>query len=415
MADRPVPVPANQGNQVPQPARPQASGPVPPHAVPQPRGAGSAPPPAPRMAAQVAQSEPQQLPPDVEAEVAQPVGFWQHPFIQDVAPFITSVVAHVAIIVGALLILPPVRNAISKAVKEQISVASASIDNSNDGGVPNPGLSGDPTRAAQQNKFPDVPANSSGIASNKGPALVPTAAPGGGSGDASDTISTAGGGPGFGRGSGGGRGDGLGGNGTGDGTGALAPFGVPGGGGGGLTKGLFQGGGGAHKVIYVCDASGSMMTTFDQLRAEIRRSVDSLQRSQEFNVIFFQEFTNERGQKMDKVPLSPAGLLRVNSENRHKLADFLGNISPQQTTNPIPALELAFQQQPELIFLLTDGDFVDNDAVINRCRELNKDKKVRISTIAYISRGDTYEKVLKQIADDSGGTFKFVAEEELGR
>ena len=68
---------------------------------------------------------------------------------------------------------------------------------------------------------------------------------------------------------------------------------------------------------------------------------------------------------------------------------------------------------PQLIYMLTDGDFPDNNRVIEEIRKLNKDKKVKINTIAFMDRGEQYEKLLKQIADENGGLFKFVSDAEL--
>ena len=39
--------------------------------------------------------------------------------------------------------------------------------------------------------------------------------------------------------------------------------------------------------------------------------------------------------------------------------------------------------------------------------------KVKVHTIAFVDPGEDYEKALRQIADDSGGTFRFVAAEDL--
>jgi hypothetical protein len=85
----------------------------------------------------------------------------------------------------------------------------------------------------------------------------------------------------------------------------------------------------------------------------------------------------------------------------------------------IPSLELAFAQKPELIYLLTDGDFPDNDAVIRLCRQRAGDGRTKINTIAFcakeaLDRADTLEyiKMLKTIASDSGGRFRLVTNED---
>ena len=83
-------------------------------------------------------------------------------------------------------------------------------------------------------------------------------------------------------------------------------------------------------------------------------------------------------------------------------------------TNPIPALELAFKQQPDLIYLLTDGDFPDNEAVLSRIHTLNKSGHVKINTIAFVNDRDTdkaFIDLLKQIAKESGGVYNLAKED----
>ena len=104
-------------------------------------------------------------------------------------------------------------------------------------------------------------------------------------------------------------------------------------------------------------------------------------------------------------------------ENKLKATNYLEDkVTPRGETNPIPGLELAFQQKPELIYLLTDGDFPDNNAVLKRITELNKDHKVKINTIAFVSEADTdtdFMKLLDKIAKENGGVYKFVKESDL--
>ena len=67
--------------------------------------------------------------------------------------------------------------------------------------------------------------------------------------------------------------------------------------------------------------------------------------------------------------------------------------------------------------MLTDGDFPNNAAVIEEVRKLNAtrqgNQKVKINTIAFGDRGEEYEKMLKQVADENGGLFKFVTDSDL--
>jgi len=73
-------------------------------------------------------------------------------------------------------------------------------------------------------------------------------------------------------------------------------------------------------------------------------------------------------------------------------------------------------QKPELIYILTDGDFRDNQAVLKRIGELNRDRKAHVNTIAFVNDSDTdtaFLELLQQIARENGGTFKHVREGDL--
>ncbi len=340
-----------------------------------------------------------------DQEPAVPISFWQKPFVQEVMPFLTSLMLHVGLIALAFLTLKAVQ-AVIKVQQEQVVIPSSDIDTGDIGGIPHPGLGSDASRDAAQDKF-DVP-DAKGIADKAD--SKEAVMPGGGSGDTSaDAIPIAASlNSSVGKGAGaktGGTGDGSGG-GSGDAGGALAPYGMPGGGGGIGPKSNFLGShGNARHVAYVCDASGSMLSRFDELRMEIVKSVNALKTGQQFfNVIFFQE-SDKKGLTTGDV------LLPANAENKEKCSKFVEGVSPRAQTNPIPALELAFKEHPQLIFLLTDGDFDDNEAVAKWIADHNKDHKVKINTIAFItSSSEDPEKVLSKIAKDNGGIFKKVAE-----
>ena len=102
-------------------------------------------------------------------------------------------------------------------------------------------------------------------------------------------------------------------------------------------------------------------------------------------------------------------------ENKSKTYKFLEDTTARGRTDPIPGLEAAFKLQPQLLFLLTDGDFPDNEAVKTWIRQQNKDKKIKINTIAFVGTEDKeYQKVLREIAQENGGVFRFVSEQDLG-
>lgn len=157
-------------------------------------------------------------------------------------------------------------------------------------------------------------------------------------------------------------------------------------------------------IVYVCDCSGSMMTKFDILRQQLRKSIDSLRPTQQFNVIFLSS---------DQAQCFAPQLQIATPKSKGAAYDFLDRISPIGTSDPIPALRAAFANQPHVIYLLTDGGFPNNQQVIDELKKLNAAKKVKINTIAFFERGEEYQKLLKQIADNNSGAYRFISEKDI--
>jgi hypothetical protein len=325
---------------------------------------------------------------------------WHGAFVQDVLPFLTSLGVHAALVILGILTYQAFVVVSGPATQEQsltptadLAAALPGIDDANLGPADRPDL-----RAAQSDDE-SVPPDATGFSQDRGDARDLYASGGEGTELTDDHRIGLGTGD-IGRGNrgvfsdGDGRGPGRG--------GPQAPFGIPG---GVPSGGIFTGKHVVRSVAYVCDASGSMLDKFEPLRDQLHRSISGLKPVQSFNVIFFQE--------EQAAGLSKAGLLPAVGENKRKSQQFLQDVHPTGPTDPIPALELAFRQRPELIWLLTDGDFPDNDAVLAFIRERNKHRAVKINTIAFVTRDEGYEKVLRTIAEENGGQFRFVAEAEL--
>src|SRR5438477_10411650 len=182
MAIQPPPVPADPrrlANQIP----PQPK-PIPPQRAHAAQAQGTAPPPEPAVATLdgVAPENPdvqiQEEPPHHE-----PISFWQQPFVQNVLPFLTSLVLHIGVLVFGYMMLKVGQAVVVALRQEQIIVPEAEmVANGPEGGIPHPGLGGDPTRDAAQDKFPDVPKDSKGLAEKPGPPLQVSLI-GGGAGD----------------------------------------------------------------------------------------------------------------------------------------------------------------------------------------------------------------------------------------
>ena len=331
--------------------------------------------------------------------------FWQQPFVQNVLPLMTSLALHLGILLLGLLTYKAYT--VSRIVsEEQVIIPDAAIVEGDVGGIPNPGLDGDPTRPAASDL---VPENTRSEGWNRQPSKSLQAALLGGSGEtAPDTVIGIGAGQSLGK----GKGTGVG---SGEGEGASARFGVPGGGRGMGPRSPFMGvSGNARTVAYVCDASGSMMgLPFELVKVELKKAIDALVPTQAFNICFFQESEAEA--------FSKRSLVVANPTNKNQAYEWIQRIPFRSKTDPLPSLRLIFVQRPQLIYLLTDGAFDDNDAVIAEIRKLNAEKRTRINTIAFFipeaaeSHRKMCEDVLRQIASENGGQFKVVFTTDLTR
>src|SRR5687768_15717105 len=114
------------------------------------------PPPAPHP-----MPEPPQIP--VSEPVAPPqLGFWQQPKTVDIVSFASSLAIHLFIIGVGLIafgVRPPGFST-QQAVEQPIIPDAVMIEGAQIGGIPNPGLGGDPNRPAAQDQVKDVSAAS---------------------------------------------------------------------------------------------------------------------------------------------------------------------------------------------------------------------------------------------------------------
>ena len=177
---------------------------------------------------------------------------------------------------------------------------------------------------------------------------------------------------------------------------------------GGPKSSFFGSGGNAYNVVYVVDCSGSMHDMFPDVRREMLRSIGRLRKTQLFHVILFTEDEPLENRLKKLVPAT--------RENKKEAAWFLSDVTPETRalTDPIPALNRAFdvlrgaKKRGKLIYLLTDGIFPDNEGVLRTIRARNKKKRVHINTFLYGTKPPEAVDVMKRIAQDNGGRYRFV-------
>jgi hypothetical protein len=340
---------------------------------------------------------------DEQPTDATPLSIWQRPFMQNVLPLGTSILLHAAVVIAGIATYQVVQRINVPSRDLPFVATSAFIDPADTAATLHPGpLGSHPERSIAQADLQNVK-DLDGLSKTQGKSLA-EALSGGTSGSGQSamelaigwTPATAGGG----RGTGGdGPGDGPGGPG-----GKIAPFGLPDGGDGGLR---FSGGKAearARKIIFVLDATGSMMASFDALRVQIRTTIVSMRPPQSFNLIFINEH----------VPVLSPALLFATPESKRRAIDFVDAVAPRGPTDPLPALEKAFAQKPDLIYFLIDpSDFPDKKAVLDLVAAKAAGRRIKMNIIAFEGHDPENEAFLKSLAEKTGGEYRFVTGQEL--
>jgi hypothetical protein len=161
----------------------------------------------------------------------------------------------------------------------------------------------------------------------------------------------------------------------------------------------------AKSIVYVLDRSGSMGGTFGMLQRELMRAVGSLNEDQTFNVIWF----NEGPATQLAEQMLPATI-----DSKREAFKAIKRIFPSGHTEPVDAVRLGLTYKPDVLFLLSDGDFGENNQqVVRLINQKNKHKTTVINTILFVyDTGGDGDRVLRAIADANKGTFKHVTEED---
>jgi len=372
-------------------------------AAPPQRAENESPPPVPLPRVSVS------TPPPPGAPGSHALPFWQRRWVQNGLPWATSLAFHLFVLALALILVPPLAHALKDANREEVIVPDATLANDGDiGGMPNPGLGNDPSRSAAQENNAD--ADSKGWAERKSHDLAQTLkvsaadiplAPGQEKNTDKDVVLSP-----FGS--------------AGDET---ANFGPRGGGmGSGPRSKLFGHGGNVRSLVYVCDASGSMVGRGDDaLKTELKRDIANLSPLQQFNVLIFHQMKD--GAQYQRLA---DHLLMATPSAKAAAFDFVDRLPFSDVNNPLPALEEAFREQPQLIFLLSHGDFnnryntTTSAEVLAKINQLNASKRVHVNTRLLLgdknkeleNRKD-FEAIMNQIASENGGEYKKVYSDEL--
>ncbi|MBU0470180.1 MAG: VWA domain-containing protein [Nanoarchaeota archaeon] len=182
------------------------------------------------------------------------------------------------------------------------------------------------------------------------------------------------------------------------------------------------------RVVFVVDHSGSMRVNLegdfqveagienrkiDVAKWQLKSAILGMPDGKEVNIIFFDSSIN----------LFKSNMVELSSSSREEINSFIDPFEPGTGTNTGEALEKALSLgNIDSIYLLTDG-MPDQpyQLIVNKIKNLNAAKKVKINTIGIFSKGseelskyqqEIIEKeraegteFLRQLAEDSGGVF----------
>jgi len=156
-------------------------------------------------------------------------------------------------------------------------------------------------------------------------------------------------------------------------------------------------------IVFVIDHSGSMTDTIVYVKHELKRSIRSLRPNQAFWITFFSS-----GPTFD-LSTGKSKMLPATEANKQVAYKFVDSIQAVGQTAPEEAIQKAFDRRPDVIYILTDGEF--EPSIADLIEKLNAKKEVTVNTIGFIYQQG--EPLLKKIAAANNGTYKFVSEDDM--
>lgn len=190
------------------------------------------------------------------------------------------------------------------------------------------------------------------------------------------------------------------------GIGSLAVAGPP-----GPVSTFFGTAGNAYRVVYVVDLSASLDIYVIDIMNEMRRSIEALVATQQFNIVVTHSGRVEQFRR--------GTLAWANAQNKLQGAEFVNTklrTAIRGRALPNEAMREAFAARPELIYFLSDGDYEDvQDAILgnrrtsleNTLAELNRERGARI-TVIFFGDAPRPRIILERIAREHGGNFRTV-------
>lgn len=176
----------------------------------------------------------------------------------------------------------------------------------------------------------------------------------------------------------------------------------------------------ARRIVYVIDASGSMIRSLPIVIDQLQKSLSMLSERQSFGLVFFQH------NKALMVPPTTRLVAAAPEAVLDAMRWIDANVIPAGRSNPLAAIEKAIRFDPDVIFLLSEnitgsGEFeIDQRDLLALLDQLNPvdrgtgTRRTQINCVQFLDPDplDT----LHRIAERHGGAkgYKFLSRAELG-
>lgn len=201
-------------------------------------------------------------------------------------------------------------------------------------------------------------------------------------------------------------------NATGSGEGGGPGGGVVGGGGKGTGLGteFFGMKDRGASFAYVIDCSGSMFTrsSLDVAKRELLSSLSRIAPEAQFAVIFY-----NLDAKVFTDPTGRPGMMAATPSNKARVRTLLSTVRPEGGTNHMQALKAAFDLHPEVLFFLTDADFITRQDVAELLEQAGKTRVQSIELGQVTGLGGS--SALKLLARTTGGSYRYIDVNTFGR
>ncbi len=174
--------------------------------------------------------------------------------------------------------------------------------------------------------------------------------------------------------------------------------------------------GGGNHFVYLVDSSGSMGAGFQSARTELLASIDQLKPDQRFYVVFFDE--EPEYMRISDPDVKEPVSVKATAENKQRLRKWAMTVQMNKGKAPYEVLPFALSLRPDVIFLLSDGEFPTKIEDILRTQNHEENLFGESGPISIVhtiryhgvegETGQKAEATMVKIAKENGGQYRHV-------